>query len=192
MLSRSRSPEFRKSHSKSRTRKDQPKIGHLKNEIKQRTVEQVVNIHAQHDVHAVKMEQSKIIKNNVQRNNPIIQEKINQVRCKAKSTANKPCKNRGRATRMGHLPCRYTMTDANDATGTEYQSGEIREDLRLSKIPVTMQKHVQIMQKMLKEQADHPDTLGIATDPVHNEKTREKESGSAAEEPVPDVHEAQE
>ena len=30
VLSRTRSPEFRKSHSKSRTRKDQPKIGNLK------------------------------------------------------------------------------------------------------------------------------------------------------------------
>ena len=30
LLSSSRSPEFRKSHSKSRTRKDQPKIGNLK------------------------------------------------------------------------------------------------------------------------------------------------------------------
>ena len=30
VLSRSRSPEFRPSHSKSRTRKDQPKIGNLK------------------------------------------------------------------------------------------------------------------------------------------------------------------
>ena len=93
---------------------------------------------------------------------------------------------------MGHLPCRYTTTDANDAKGTEYQSGETREDLRLSKNPVTMQRHVQIMQKMLKEQKEHPDTLSIATDPVHNEKTREKVSGSAAEETVPDVHEARE
>ena len=48
------------------------------------------------------------------------------------------------------------------------------------------------MQKVLKEQKDHPDTLPIATDPVHNEKTREKESGSAAEETVPDMREARE
>ena len=48
------------------------------------------------------------------------------------------------------------------------------------------------MQKVLKEQQDHPDTLCIATDPVHNEKTREKESGSAAVETVPDVCEARE
>ena len=93
---------------------------------------------------------------------------------------------------MGHLPCRYTTTDANDAKGTEYQSGETREDLRLSKIPVTMQRHVQIMQKMLKEQEEQPHTLCIATDPAHNEKTREEESGSAAEETVPDVREARE
>ena len=145
-----------------------------------------MNIHAQHDSHAVKMEQSKTIKNTSQRKNPIIQVKINQVRCKAKSAAFKPCRNRGRATRVGHLPCRYITTDANDAKGTEYQSGETREELRLSKIPVTMQRHVQIMQKMLKAQKDHPDTLSITTEPVHNEKTREKVSGSAAEEMVPD------
>ena len=46
--------------------------------------------------------------------------------------------------------------------------------------------------KVLKEQKDHPDSLRIATDPVHNEKTREKKSGSAAEETVPDMREAQE
>ena len=45
---------------------------------------------------------------------------------------------------------------------------------------------------MLKEQEDHPDTLRIATDPVHNEKTREKELGSAAEDTVPDVSETRE
>ena len=93
---------------------------------------------------------------------------------------------------MGHLPCRYTTTDANDAQGTEYQSGETRQDLRLTKIPVTMQRHEQTRQKMLKEQEDHPDTLRIATDPVHNKKTREKEPGSAAEDIVPDVRETRE
>ena len=69
------------------------------------------------------------------------------------------------------LPCRYTTTDANDAKGTEYQSCETREDLRLPKIPCDHAK----------ARADHadPDTLCIATD-----KTREKESGSAAEETV--------
>ena len=36
------------------------------------------------------------------------------------------------------------------------------------------------------------DMMCIATDPVLNEKTREKESGSAAEETVPDVREAPE
>ena len=46
------------------------------------------------------------------------------------------------------------------------------------------------MQKVLKKQNYHPDTQCIATDPVHNEKTREKESGSAAEETVPDMREA--
>ena len=55
-----------------------------------------------------------------------------------------------------------------------------------------MQRHVQIMQKMLKEQKEHLDTLSIAIEPVHNEKTREKVSGSAAEETEPDVHEARE
>ena len=109
----SRSSEFRKSCSKSRTLKDQSKTV-SQDRIKQRTVEQVVNMHAQHDVHTVKMEQSKIIKNTVQRKNPITQEEINQVRCKAKFPAFKPC--------MGHLPCRYVTTDANDAKGTEYQS----------------------------------------------------------------------
>ena len=72
--------------------------------IKQRTVAQVVSMHAQHDVHTEKMEQSKIIKNTVQRKNPIIQEKINQVRCKAKFAALKPCRNRGRATPVEDVP----------------------------------------------------------------------------------------
>ena len=35
-------------------------------------------------------------------------------------------------------------------------------------------------------------TLCIATDPVLNEKTREKDSGSAAEKTVPDVRETRE
>ena len=66
-------------------------LGHAR--IQQRTLEQVVNVHVMHNVHAVKMEQSKIIKNTVQRTNH--QEKINQMRCKAKLTAFKPCRNRG-------------------------------------------------------------------------------------------------
>ena len=74
-----------------------------------------MNIHAQQDFYAVKMEKSKIIKNTVHRKNPIIQEKINHVRCEAKATAKKPCKNRGRT-----IPWRYTTTDAKDATGTEH------------------------------------------------------------------------
>ena len=101
-----------------------------------------------------------------------------------------------RATRGRHLPCRYATISANDAKGTEYQSGEPREDsltystsTRLSKIPVTVQK---LMQEILKEQKEHQDTLCISTDSVHNEKTREKESGSVAEESVPDVLEARE
>ena len=63
-----------------------------------------MNMHAQHDVHTVRMEQSKIIKNTVQRKSPIIQEEINQVRCKAKFTTFKPCRNRGRATRVKDVP----------------------------------------------------------------------------------------
>ena len=47
--------------------------------IPQRTVEQVVDVHAPRNFHTVKMEQSKIIKNTVQRTNPIIQEKIKQM-----------------------------------------------------------------------------------------------------------------
>ena len=70
--------------------------------------------------------------------------------------------------------CRYATKDANDAKGTE------------RKTPVTVQK------LMVKEQKEHLDTLCIATDPVHNEKIREKESGSAAEETVPDVRQARE
>ena len=71
------------------------------------TVEHVVGKHDQydqHDVHTVKMGHPKIIKNTEQRKNPIIQEKINQVRCKAKFTAFKPCRNRGRATRVEDVP----------------------------------------------------------------------------------------
>ena len=57
-----------------------------------------MNIHAQQDVHTLKMEQSKVIQNTAQRENRIIHEKINQLRCTANSTAFKPCRNRGRAT----------------------------------------------------------------------------------------------
>ena len=136
--------------------------------IKQRTVEQVVNIHAQHDVRAVKMEQSKIIKNTVQRTNPIIQEKINQVLCKSNFAAFKLCKNRGKAARMGHLPCQCAKISANDAKGTEYQSGEFREHSLRCIDQMTVQ--------MLKEQKEHPDTLWISTDPVHTEKTHDEQS----------------
>ena len=80
---------------------------------------------------------------------------------------------------------------ANDAKGTE--SGEHREDslrcstpTRSSKIPMSVHK------LMLREQKEHPHIMCIVTDPVLNEKTREKESGSAAEETVPDVREAPE
>ena len=52
-----------------------------------------MNIHAQQDFYAVKMEQSKIIKNTVQRKNPIIQEKIDHVRCEAKKAVQEPWKN---------------------------------------------------------------------------------------------------
>ena len=48
-----------------------------------------------------------------------------------------------------------------------------------------------VQKLMLKEQKEHPDTLSIAK-AVHNEKTREKESGLAAEETVLDVREARE
>ena len=100
-------------------------------------------MHDQYDVHAVQMEQSKIIKNTVQRTNPIILEKIDQVRCKATFTAIRPCRNRGRATRVRHLPCRYATISANDAKSTK--NGEHRGDslrcstpTRSSKIPVTV------------------------------------------------------
>ena len=65
--------------------------------IQQRTVEQVVGMHDQPDIHTGKMEHLKIIKNTAQKKNPIIQEKINQVRCKANFKAFRPCRNRGRA-----------------------------------------------------------------------------------------------
>ena len=94
-------------HSKSRTRKDQLKIENLKTRSNREPLRQVVGMHDQHekyDVHAMQMEQSKIIKNTVQRTNPSILEKINQVRCKATVTASRPCRIRGRATRARHLP----------------------------------------------------------------------------------------
>ena len=84
VLSRSRSPEFSKvtQQVSNTTRPAEDCIS--QDEIKQRSVEQVVNTHAQHDVHAVKMDgRVQIIKNIVQRTNPIIQEKINQVRCRS-------------------------------------------------------------------------------------------------------------
>ena len=131
------------------------------------------------DVHAVQMEQSKIIKNTVQRTNPVILEKIDQVRCKATFTAIRPCRNRGRATRARHLLCRYATISANDE---KHKKCEHRRDFlrcstptRSSKIPVTVNTRI----------------LCVAKHPVHNEKTRETES-SAAEETVPNVREARE
>ena len=62
----------------------------------------------------------------------------------------------------GRCPFRYATISANDATSTEYQSGEHREGFssastKLSKIPVTVQVQVQ---KMLTEQKKRPpDTL---------------------------------
>ena len=124
-------------------------------EIKQRTVEQVESMHDQHDqydVHAVKKEQSKIIKNTVQSTNPIILDKIDQVRCKAKFATLKAVQKQRKSNTSGHLPCRYVTIGANDAKGTE--SGKHCEDslrcstsTRSSKIPVTVHKPTQ---KMLK------------------------------------------
>ena len=87
-----------------------------------------MNVHAQHDVHTVKMEHPKIIKNTAQRKNPIIQEKTNQVRGKAKFTAFKPCRNRGRGTRVEDVLVDTHKISANGAKGTEHQSGAPRED----------------------------------------------------------------
>ena len=131
VLSRSRSSEFRKSHSKSRTRKDQSKIVYFETGSSSEPLNKLWELHGQydqHDVHTVKMEHPTIIKNTVQRKNPIIQERINQVRCKAKFAAFKPCRNRGRATRVEDVPVDTQRFSANDAKGTEYQSGEPRED----------------------------------------------------------------
>ena len=99
--------------------------------IKKRTVEQVVGMHDQydqHDVHTVKMEHPTIIKNTVQRKNPIVQERINQVRCKAKFAAFKQCRNRGRATRVEDVPVDTQRLVPTMQECTEYQSGEPRED----------------------------------------------------------------
>ena len=72
--------------------------------IQLRTVVGVHDQHDQHDVHTVMMEHPKIIKNTVKIKNPIIQEKINQARCKAKFVAfkQKPWK----SNRMEDVPVR--------------------------------------------------------------------------------------
>ena len=127
--------------------------------------------HDQHDVHTVMMEHSKIIKNTV-KNNPIIQEKINQVRCKAKFAAfkQKPWK----SNRMEDVPVdtQRQMPKMQKVQNTKMVS-PIEEfsgagsSTRLSEIPVTVQRQVQMMQRMLKKQKGSPDTLCISSDPVH-------------------------
>ena len=142
-----------------------------------RIEQQVVNMNAQHDVHTVKKEQSKIIKNTVQ--NPIIQEKINQMRSKAKFTAFKPSRNRGKQHEWDIflVDTQRSVPTMQKAQNTKI--GEPRKDsprcsasTRLSKIPVTVQRP---MQKMLKEQKEHSDTLCISTGPVYKEKTHDQE-----------------
>ena len=131
--------------------------------IKQRTVEQVVNMHAQHDVHTVKMGPSR----------------RRSIWCDAKpSSQHSSHAETVEEQSSERCPCRYATTDANDAKGTEYQRGEPREDFprcststKLSKIQVTMQMQVQMMQKMLKEQKEHLDTLCVSTD----QSTRESQ-----------------
>ena len=120
---------------------------------------------------------SKVIKNTAQRKNPITQEEINQVRCKAKFPAFKPCRNLQRATRMGHLPCRYVTTDANDAKGTEYQS---------------------MRGRCWKNKEEHPDTFVYLNRPSpqqspsaeRREKTHDERSRAAPEETVPEEKES--
>ena len=60
-------------------------------------VAQVVNIHAQHDVHAANVKQSKIIKNTVQRANPIIHQS-DGMQSQVRSIQAVKEKKRGRAT----------------------------------------------------------------------------------------------
>ena len=147
----------------------------------------------QHDVHTVKMEHPKIIKNTVQRKNPIIQEKINQVRCKAKLTAFKPCRNRGRATRVEDVP-----VDAQRLMPTmqKVQNTKVVNFVKISQ--------VQYIDEIVKDPSDcaetgaddaedadrpkkeHPDTLCISTDPVLNEKIHDEQSRAAPEGTVPD------
>ena len=149
----SRSSEFRKNVQQVSNTQRPVEDCVSQDRIKQRTVEPVVNMHAQHDDHTVKMEQSKIIRTPCRE---IIQPpKRRSIRCDA--PAFKPCRNLQRATRMGHLPCRYVTTDANDAKGTEYQSGEHREDFSGAD-----------EKRCWKNKKEHPDTLCISTDPVHN------------------------
>ena len=118
VLSGSRSSEFRKSHSKSQHAKTSRRL-------------QVVNMHDQHDVRTVKMEQSKIMKNTVQRKNPINQEKMNQVRCKAKFTAFKPCRNRGRATRVEDVPA---DTQRQRPTMQKVQNTKVVNSVKISQV----------------------------------------------------------
>ena len=115
--------------------------------IQQRTVEQVVGMHDQHDqhdVHTVKMEQSKIIKNTVQRKNLIIQEKIHQLRCKAKFAAFKPSRNRGRATRVEDVS---VDTQRSVSTKQKVQNSKVVNSVKISQ--------VQSMDEIVKDPSDH-------------------------------------
>ena len=111
-----------------------------------------MNRHAQHDVHTVKMEHPKIIKNTVQRKNLIIQEKINQVSMQVElprastfdkidvvpgvmqsqvhgiQAVQKPWK----SDTSGRCPCRYATTDANDAK--KVQNTKVVNSVKISQV----------------------------------------------------------
>ena len=72
--------EDRQRFSISRSKLRTHKIRRLSQDtIQQRTAEQLVNKHVQQVVNSVEVKQSEIIKNTMQRKNPTVQQKINQV-----------------------------------------------------------------------------------------------------------------
>ena len=120
-----------------------------------------MNMHAQYGVHTVRMEQSKIIENTVQRENPIIQEEINHVRCKAKFATFKPCRNHGRATRVKDVP---DDTQREMPTMQKVQNTKVVNTVKFSQ--------VQYIDELLKDPSDRAEA---GADEAEDAETTKKE-----------------
>ena len=123
--------------------------------------EQVVSKHVQQVVNSMEVKQSKIIKNTVQRKNPIIQQKINQVR------------KQGRASTFDKLAVVPTVIQSQDPQdGAEYEAW-IRQRSNRQKIN-KFAKHVEIFEEQyIHKEIDVPVMLQSSNSPNRSPRTVE-------------------